>query len=370
MTLRTPYYAVRIEGEDVTPWVRAVQVVEDDRQADSVSLTIDDPRMVLADALMEGCRAEVDLGYAENGQHALMLRATITKVELSYPDAGIPGIKISGEDKSIEMGLKEHTVLWQKTTVGAIVRRIGQQNGFARVEVGLRPDPKVSAEHQDGKTDLAFLQDLAKTHHAKCFVELDDADQEVLYFVPERRVVTLRRPENLVLRYRQGPRSNLQTFSPSFDASYLDRLREVNDVDDKGGALKTPPEPPAEVAIWSLPDDLQARVRQEDLARLNALYSVGASRRRSLQQQLAARRPSPGRVARTQAELDDTSDVLESRRLGMSATGSTLGTIWLRAKANVLIAGVHERFAGQWYVTKVTHTIDTGGYRTEFSCVR
>ena len=38
-------------------------MVEDDRQADSVSITIPDPRMVFADALMEGCQVQADLGY-------------------------------------------------------------------------------------------------------------------------------------------------------------------------------------------------------------------------------------------------------------------------------------------------------------------
>jgi phage protein D len=370
MMTRTPYYKVTVEGEDITAWVSSVQVVEDDRQADSVSISIPDPRMVFADALMEGCHVQADLGYAEKDQHALLIKAMITKVDVSYTDGGIPGVKLSGEDKSIEMGLTERTKLWSKTTVGAIVRRIGQSYGFSSVSVRLSPDPKVVAEHQDGKTDLAFLQDLAKTYHAKCFVELDESDQEVLYFIPERRVVTLRRPDTLVLRYRQGPGSTLQSFSPSFDASYLDRMRDVKDVGDKGDQLKSPPEPPAEVVMWSLPQDLEARVRRGDFARLNALFEAGAGHRKELQAKLAARRPSPGRVARTQADLDATSDVLESRRLGMSATGSTFGSIWLRAKSNVLVAGVHERFAGQWYVTKVTHTIDTGGYRTEFSCVR
>jgi phage protein D len=370
MTARAPYFAVSLEGQDVTPWVSSVQVVEDDRQADSFKLTVPDPRMVLADALLEGSRAEIDLGYTDQDQHALMLRGTVTKVELSYPENGVPAVTISGEDKSIEMGLEERTVLWQRTTVGTVVSRIASRYGFARVEVGLRPDPKITAEHQDGKTDLAFLQDLAKNYHAKCFVELDEGDREVLYFVPERRVVTLRRPETLVLRYRQGPGSTLRSFSPSFDASYLDRLREVNDVDDQGDPVKTRDDPPVEVTVWELPADLDARVGGADRTRLHTLYSTGVGRRRDLQTKLVARRPAPGRVARTQGDLDATTDVAESRRLGMSATGATIGTIWLRAKSTVRIAGVHERFIGDWYVTKVTHTVDTGGYRTEFSCVR
>lgn len=370
MDARVPFWSVRIEGEDVSPWVSAVQLVEDDRQADSVSITIPDPRMAWADALMEGCRAEVDLGYAEPGQHALMLRATLTKVETAYPESGVPELKLKGEDKSIEMGLAEKTVLWEDTTVGGVVSRIADPYGFARVEVGLAPDPAVTREHQDGKTDLAFLQDLARTYHAKCFVELDESDREVLYFIPERRVVSLRRPETLVLRYRQGPGSTLQSFSPAFDASYLDRLREVHDLDDDGQPVTTPPEQPTEVVVWSLPADLRSRVSTADWQRVQTLYDAGVREKRSLQAALTAARPAPGRVARGQADLDASTDVLESRRLGMSARGTTTGTIWLRAKSSVVVAGVHERFAGEWYVTGVTHSVGTGGYKTDFACVR
>src|SRR6266508_2567364 len=115
MDVRVPYFAVTIEGQDVTPWVSSVQVVEDDHQADSMTLTIADPRMIYADALMEGCRDEIDLGYNQPDQHALLLRALITKVELGYPENGVPSVKLKGEDRSIEMGLVEKKKLWRDT---------------------------------------------------------------------------------------------------------------------------------------------------------------------------------------------------------------------------------------------------------------
>jgi phage protein D len=54
----------------------------------------------------------------------------------------------------------------------------------------------------------------------------------------------------------------------------------------------------------------------------------------------------------------------------MSATGTTVGSIWLRAKSNVTVTGVHQRFAGEWYITSVTHTVDPSGYKSEFKAVR
>jgi len=367
---RVPYFSVVIEGQDITPWVAAVQVVEDDRLADSTTITVNDPRMIYTDALMEGCVAEIDLGYAEPGQHALLLRALITKVEVTYPENGVAQVKIKGEDKSIEMGLAEKKKNWTSTTVNAIVRKIGEPYHFADIVASLQPDPRVARENQDAKTDLAFLQDLARKHTAKCFVELNEDDQEVLYFIPDRRILHLNRADKLVLRYRQGPGSNLMTFSPAFDASYIDRVKEVNDIDDTGQAVNTPPQPSVDVFIWPLAADLSSRAKRADLDRINALYEVGVRAREKLQQELAAPRPTTGRVAASQQTLDDETGALESRRLGMSATGTTVGSIWMRAKCNVSITGVHERFAGDWYVTSVTHTIDTSGYKTDFKAVR
>lgn len=372
MPVRMPFFQVTLEGEDITRWVSAVTVVEDDRQADNMTIAVPDPRMIYADALFEGSVAEIDLGYAETRQHALMLRAIITKVELSYPENGVPSLTLKGEDKSILMGLVERKKLWKDATVTDIVRKIAAKHGFQRVEAQLNPDPMIRDKpiNQDGKTDLAFLQDLAKTYQAKCFVELDERGQEVLYFIPERRIVKLRRPDTLVLGYRMGPYSNLTSFSPSFDSSYLDRLKQVEDIDQQGRQIGSRPKPEGEIVIWKLDPTRMAQASEEDKATINTLYTKGAARKLDLQRRLTERRATVGKVARTQAEIESTNDAAESRRLGMTASGSTFGNIWLRAKSNIIIAGANSRFNGQWYVSSVTHKIDSSGYKTDFKCVR
>jgi phage protein D len=368
---RTPFFEIRVEsGIDITPWVSSVTVVEDDRQADNCTITIPDPRMIYSDGLIEGSIAEIDLGYAEPRQHALMLRATITKVEESYSEGGVPTLTLKGEDGSIMMGLVEHRRRWHDRTVTSVVREIAQQY-FHRIEASLNPDPLLERPvNQDGKTDLAFLQDLAKTYHAKCFVELDEQGEEVLYFIPERRVVTVRRPDRIVLRYRTGPTSNLISFSPAFDSSYIDRLREIHDVDHHGNQVATQDREPTEIEFWNLDPVLLAKANDDDSTKINTLYRLGTARKTDLQRQLAARRATSGHVAVSQSDLESTNDSLESHRMGMTATGTTFGNIWLRAKSRATFVGVNSRFAGDWYVSSVTHRIDTNGFKTEFKCVR
>jgi phage protein D len=369
--VRTPYYQVLLEKLDITPWVSSVSLVEDDQQADNVSITLPDPRMIYSDCLFEGSIVEIDLGYAEPNQHALMLRAIITKVEQTYPDSGVPALTLRGEDRSIMMGLVEKKAVWRNKTVTAIVKEIAGKNKLPKVQATLSPDPMVRKPiNQDGKTDLAFLQELAKTYHAKCFIELDEHGDEVLYFLPERRIVTLNRPDTLILQYRMGPGSNLITFSPSFDSSYIDRQKEVSDVDDKGKSVESQKKPPAEIEVWKLNEARMAQASSDDARIINSLYKVGVGRKQELQKALTTSKVSVGEVALDQSDVESRNDVSESRSLGMTATGSTFGNIWLRAKSNVQIQGVNARFSGQWYVSSVTHKIDGGGYKTDFKCVR
>lgn len=378
MDVRTPFYQVRMGdrniatagGEDITPWVSAVTVVEDDRQADNVSLSVPDPRMIYADALFEGSYVEVDLGYGEAGQHALMIRALITKVELNYPQDGVPSLTLKGEDRSILMGLVERRRVWRDRRVTDVVREVGEANGFGRVVAERDPDDPVGSIRQDGKTDLAFLQELARTYHSKCFVELDEEATEVLYFIPERRVLTARRADRMRLGYRVGPRGNLISFSPGFDSSYIDRLREVHDVDRQGRQIQSQEPEPSEVVVWELDPVRMAQANARDAPKIRRLYESGAAGKRELQAQLQARRAAVGEVANDEAELESTNDTLESRRLGMTARGSTFGNIWVRAKSIATIVGANERFNGEWYVSNVTHKIDGGGYKTDFKCVR
>jgi phage protein D len=347
-------------------------VVEDDRQSDSASVTIPDPRMIFGDAIFEGSSMEVDLGYAEKDQHALMLRAIITKVESNFNQNGVPSLTLKGDDLSITMGLAEKRRVWRDRSVTDIVKSIANENGFKQVQVELNPDPMIRTRpiHQDGKTDLAFLQDLAKTYHAKCFVELDEHAKEVLYFIPERRILHLRRPDQLLLNYRMGPSSNLISFSPKFDVSYIDRFKEVHDIDPQGQKIQSQEKPQSESFIWNLSQDSLARASQEDKKKINDLYNKGVHLKQNLDQKLHSRQPAVGEVAADQAQLDSTNDALESRHLGMSASGSTYGNIWLRAKSKITVQGVGERFSGDWYVNNVTHKIDSSGYKTDFRCVR
>jgi phage protein D len=372
MPPRTPYFRLQLEGEDITHWVNSVTVVECDKEADNVSISISDPRMIYSDCLMEGSTAEVIMGYSAPDEHAVMLKAVITKVELQLPESGIPRLTLKGEDRSIVMGIVEENRRWRDTTVNGIVSEIGDKHGFAAVEASLSPDPRIRnrAIHQDGKTDLAFLQELADKYKAKCFVELDEDGNEVLFFLPERQVVSSRSTQTIDLRYRTGPDANLISFSPSFNSSYIDRLKRIADVDVDGNEIENEDRTESEIFLWELDEERLRASDSLDESLIRSLYDAGAERKRNLQEQLIARRATVGAVVADADHIEQGNDAFMARRLGMTASGRTFGNAFLRAKSKINVKGVSTRFDGEWYVSNATHKIDGSKYTTEFKCVR
>ena len=148
------------------------------------------------------------------------------------------------------------------------------------------------------------------------------------------------------------------------------RLKEINDIDDKGRKIKNKDKPQTDIVVGPLPDDVVGRANSADRPIIRKLYDLGKASKLELQKTLTAKRTTVGKVAANQTELDAENDALEGRRLGMTATGTTFGNIWLRAKSKLTIDGVNARFSGDWYVSSVTHKLDTGGYKTDFKCVR
>lgn len=372
MPVHTTFLSVTLEGIDITDWVTAASVTENDRRADEVSVTVADPQLFLADCLIEGSTLEVDLGYAEPSGHALLIRAVVTKVEVAYGTDGLPKVSLKGSDGSIRMGYEERKKKWENTRVTAIVREIGERHGFTDITARLDPDPEVGNKplHQDGKTDLAFLQELARKYKAKCFVELNEAGREALYFIPERDVLAARRVDRLPLRYRLGPSSNLLSFSAKFDVSYVDRQKALHDIDDDGNEIAEDADEPPDVHIWTLDPDRIAHASPGDRTRIEALYTAGTARKRAFQTAIAARRVTTGEVRRDRVEVARRNTAEPTRTLGQSGSGSVIGTIFMRAKSIVAVDGCAERDNGEWYINSVTHAVGTRGFTTSFTCTR
>ena len=75
-------------------------------------------------------------------------------------------------------------------------------------------------------------------------------------------------------------------------------------------------------------------------------------------------------------ETQKDADELAAAHLGAQALefitsrGSCIGLPTLKARMVIEVKDVGVRFSGKYYVTSVTHTIDSAGYRTDFEAKR
>jgi phage protein D/phage baseplate assembly protein gpV len=279
-----------------------------------------------------GKEVELYLGYGDDLRP--MMLGNIASVEPSFPQSGAPTMTIVVYDKSYRL---RHDVperpAFQFMNDSLVATQIA-------LEAGLIPvvDPSVFPPHTllpRNAPDMAILKERAFENFFEVYVEWDK-----LYF-------RFPRPATEVPVLEWG--RTLSSFDPRFshaDTPGVQIVRGYNEdlALDIVGVMTT-------AGL-----DLDSILERLGEAGVGALASLGRRvvRHHKVKSPLDA-------VLVAKAILQD---LLE----GMyEASGSCIGQPDLRAGSYVEIAGVGKRFSGRYRLSKVTHTFDQQGYRTDFA---
>jgi phage protein D len=361
------FCVVTVEGEDVTDFVRYLELEENDSLADMARLTLGDDELVLSDVLHEGLAVEVDLGTRD--EHAVVFRGVVTGVVADFLGSGGPTVELTAADGLIGLSRVPHTKRWFNTPVSGIVREVALSNGLlpGRIEpADDRVVTEAAPEQQVEETDLAFLHRLADAFDSKVFVE-QTGPIDSLSFVATRALLEAEPvPQRLVFN------ANLADFRAAFDAFATVPETRLVSTDPKTGAtvnvgerLIGPTEP-----AW-IPDAARIARLGEGAARVGSIVARGAAKRARVADYWRVPPRLAGVPARDPADrslaLGD-----RARRLGQTARGRAEGSIWLQPRARVQVSGVGGRWSGAWYLARVRHelNITRRSYTTAFACVR
>ncbi len=361
------FFRVKVAGEEVTDVVRRLELDESDSLADLATFTLGDDNLVLLDVLHEGLPVEIDLGRPD--EHAIVFRGTVTSVTADLLSRHGPHVEVAAGDALVALSLRARTKRWWNTPVSGIVREVAVSNALlpGRIE----PDEDLvladtAPEQQVEETDLAFLNRLARRFDSKLFVD-HTGPTDSLNFVSTRKLLEADPvDERLIFN------GNLAAFRAGFDAyATAPETRLVStdaatgDTVDLSERLVAPAE-----ATW-VPDAARIARLGDAAERIAALLLAGAPVRTRLIDFWRV----PPRVAGAPARpSSDRSLILgdRARRLGQWARGHASGSIALRPRVSVDVAGVGGRWSGTWYLARVRHLVDTGhrDYHTAFACTR
>lgn len=354
-----PAFVVRVNGAkldaDISRSLTEVSVTDELDTTDQFSLTIANPYPKLrwthtddAGLFKEGNAVKIELGYGDDLQP--MLEGEITRISPTFPESGMPMVRIEGHGLLHRLQGSRHTRTFQNMTDKQIAEKIAQ-------EVKLTPqveDTKTEYAYviQCNQADLDFLKERARLIHFELFVKGKDlifrrskTDQSKTYTLvwgnPSRSFA----PEANVLP--------LKSFTPT-----LNTLHQVNEVIVRGYDPKTKKE---------IVGRAGAGAEETKMGGTQTGAQISANAFGARKEEVRVQRP----IA-SQEEADKLARAIYNQRAlqFLTGSGSTIGLPDLRAGCVVDIDGLGTRFSGLYYVTQATHSIGNSGYQTTFAVRR
>jgi phage protein D/phage baseplate assembly protein gpV len=319
-----------------------IRVTEELTPPSQFSFRLNDPKLEFVQKegglFTEGTRVEISIGFVGNTRK--MMVGEISAIAADFPSNGPATVEVQGFD--LFHGLVRGTVYRKFGGEGSstdsglrdsdIVSRIASemQLGFSVDETPIRTVPWV----QDNKTNLAFLEELAKTNGYFVWV-----DAGILYFKSQPP------PRPNPIRLERG--KTLLSFSPRLSTAALVNAIEVRGWD------------PIQKQSFSARVE-RSRTEASELSK-TALQQIGRGAGGLSQRVVTDARVSSVREAKTLAD----SLLRAQEETTITGTGSSIGQPDMRAGTKLELSSVG-RFDGSYIVTQVTHTVGGSGYLTSF----
>jgi uncharacterized protein len=352
-----PSYRIVVQGTElahgVSVDVLSVSVTEGMDKADSFNLSVrerhpDNGRLFAggpelqwldSDVFDEGNEVEVHLGYA--GDLHLMLRGEITAVTSNFPESGQPTLRVEGFSLYHQLQRHRRREPFDSATDSGIAREIAGDLGLS-AEVD-----ETEAEHPLYSPKGANYAQILQERAGRIGYEVTIKDR-TLYFQKARYLSS---PSPAVtLEWGR----NLLSFSPRLSTHNAVSQVTVRASQTSHGRGKEP------LVGTASSGDERVKMGQES--------GNEVARRAFGESSLLIEDHS---VSSPQEANEVALAQLESRALGfITGTGACIGDPNLRARTVIELTGLGKRFSGQYYVTSTTHTIDSGGYKTNFEVRR
>jgi phage protein D len=350
-----PNYKIEVEGQELDPEskgdVLEVKVTMDLNNMTHFDLTVnnwDDKHLAFkysdTGTFDVGNRLHVKMGYADG--LLSMVQGIITSLAPRFPESGPPTIVVGGEDSMVKLKERKpkdgEQIKFVNMTAGEIARVIATRNNLVPKinEQGVKHDVVV----QKNQDDATFLMERAKRIDFDCYIAVDpDTGKDALYFNSPSDA----RDGNRVRVYVFEFGKSLINFNPTLSLN-----KQVGQVTVKGWdqATKLP------IAYTAGPGDLPTSGGGDNGP------SVIQTRLKD-REDIVVDLP----VTSQQEARDLARALLRERAYSyITGNGQVIGLPDLRPGDNVELQGLGKRFSGQYYVTKVEHTLGGSGYLTSF----
>jgi phage protein D len=295
-----------------------------------------------------GKKIELSLGYLGDIGFTRMIRGVVTELAPTFPSAGPPALRVSGENILHRFRFKKRSVRYVNRKDSDIAAEIAANlNARLQIDSGAK---SLEIEHeellQDNEYDIVFLMKRARRNGYDVFADESGSDT-VLRFQPAARVTSTEQRLSYI-----GSKNGrlLLDFHPHFSAA-----SQVETVRVQGWNVSA--KQPIKVEVGR--QDALIRDPQREEGHIRSAVE-------GREEVLATQPVADDQEARSRA-LQVMTNIKQRM---MVASGRTIGLPDLRAGSIVRIEGVGDRFSGRYFVTATEHLLGDNGYTTSFECRR
>lgn len=332
----------------------------------------------------EGHILEVQMGYGKS--LFTVGAATIVKKTPEFPEGGSPILIVEAYDPLYKMA-RSHPrggAVYKNTSPTAIVREIGQRNGFAVDGIGPDGLPAIdilpplglqqSYTQKRGMNDYVFLKKIASIYGREIFARFDSHSGKYNLFFKKPAIE--KQKEVFTFAYNEGEVSytnTLLSFQPTLDAYDQGTDFEVFLIKDgeKSGTKFD--------FIDKLTLAEQAKLKEEQARRFTGgNLGSGGKQDPSFDGVVVgfkafgrSFRFPPHKRFKNEAEAvkEIEAFIQRQRENFITGTGRLVGLEVLQARQVHSLAGITSQFSGKYYFNKVSHHMSkSDGYKCEFGC--
>jgi uncharacterized protein len=350
-----PSFVIRVNGVEfrhgVTVDVLSVSVTDTCDRADSFSFTLRDrnpePGHFAGGSLTwlddgvfdEGNHVTIELGYVN--QLDVRFGGELTACAPTFPENGVPTLTVRGYSYYQRLQHRRRDKPFEKATDSQIAQEIAKEVGLgSSVKVTDIQYPLVSPKNS---TLADFLSRRAKRIGYELVVK-----ENMLYF--ERPGYQTAPGPALTLEWGKS----LRSFSPSLSTYNMVTEVKVQGPQTSQGGGKQP------LVGIAKPGDERVKLGK----------TTGPQVALKMLRQNALNSDEHSVINQQEANLLALAQLEANALEFINGRGSCIGDPRLKARIVIELAGLGQRFSGLYYVTSATHTIDAGGYRTDFEVKR
>ncbi len=368
-----PNYRIEIGGDAIPPAMRAsvmrINYQDGIEGADRVEVTLANEGLQWLDhpLLQVDNEFKLSIGYVPDPLEEVFF-GEITGINLSFPNSGIPTVTVVAHDllQRLTHGTKDRSFALSLPCIGKfplpdplIAELVGFTNllvplvdltgaalSFLTLVIAYVVDPieaKKGIRMQKSQSDFDFLSKLAKENGWEMFIDHSAA------------------PHGRRLRFQFPATDRDVALSLKWGESLIDFTPKISTVGQVGGVSATVWLPSVQIEItvvlsWDFDRAAFDLMIFPNLPGLDDVPGVDKTRG-------VIKIPT---ISPATAPKEILGELLPRLNNRLTASGSAVGDPRIKAGKVINFDGLGERFGGRYRVTSATHTIDGGGYRTQF----